>query len=173
MGGTGSSAVAPSSAEAVLARLDDPATAAALHQLLDSLPTLALLVRSVEDLLARSEVIVDNLSDGWAELRDSATSGESDLARTAGELRTLIPALARATPAINRVLDSGIVEPEPVGVLSEAAESIVDGLERARLRTGGGTYRTVVRRLRDPDVKRGILYALDVVQSFGRRLSAR
>ncbi|WP_322512843.1 DUF1641 domain-containing protein [Chloroflexus sp.] len=100
-------------AAALLERLNEPRTAAALHRLLDHAELLAFSAGAVDSLLQRGEVIADNVAASVQELRAAlpAESGELAgqlvrLARTLPQLTDTVEQLATLTnqPAFQRLL---------------------------------------------------------------------
>jgi hypothetical protein len=118
--------------ERLVERLAEPRTAAALHTLLDNLELLAVMANGLDGLARKGEVIGDTLGEVLHEVRAAGRATGLDVRTTSQQLATLIPTLAEASPAINRILESPIVEPEPIAVLSEAAEALVKGLQAAQ-----------------------------------------
>ena len=104
----------------------------------------------------------------WVSL-DCETTG-LDVRTTSQQLATLIPTLAEASPAINRILESPIVEPEPIAVLSEAAEALVKGLQAAQQNQTKVGLRGLLKATKDEDVQRGLGFLIEVAKVFGRDL---
>lgn len=160
-------------AERLLDRLEDPRTASALHTLLDNAELLAVLIGGLDGLARKGEVIGDTLAEVLAESRAAVRATGLDPLQTSRQLATLIPTLAAASPAINRILDSPIVEPEPIDVLSEAAVALVVGLRAAQARDTKVGIGGLVRATRDDDVQRGLGFIIEVARAFGRDLRER
>ncbi len=143
-----------SPAAGLLARLDDPATAAALHQLLDHAQLIAFAAGSADGLLRRSETITDNLVSGLSEFRTASAASlgpTGDLRDGAGELAALLPALVRAAPTLRVLLDS----------VSSGVEEAGEPLTRQGLRA-------LVADLRGLDVRHGLRVVLGVARALGR-----
>ncbi|WP_298819024.1 DUF1641 domain-containing protein [Chloroflexus sp.] len=103
----------PLNAAALLERLNEPQTAAALHRLLDHAELLAFSASAVDSLLQRGEVIADNVAASVHELRAAlpAESGAltdqlTRLTRTLPQLTETIEQLATLTnqPAFQRLM---------------------------------------------------------------------
>ena len=137
--------------EGLVERLQEPQTAAALHMLLDN--------------------IGDTLSEVLEEARAAGRSTGLDPLETSRQLATLIPTLADASPAINRVLQSPIVDPAPIEVLSDTAVALVTGLETAQANQSEAGIRELVRATRDSDTRRGLGFAIEVLRAFGAHLA--
>ncbi len=108
----GSLAAVPPS-QRLLRRLDDPQTADALERLLDRLDILAFAVEATEGFLRRGDEITENIGDALREAKAAAPSVDS--LAFVGKLPQLANAgvkLADATasPAFDRLLDSGLLE---------------------------------------------------------------
>jgi uncharacterized protein YjgD (DUF1641 family) len=111
------------SLETLKARLDDPAVAAALSNLLDHADLLAVLLVGLDGLVSRSEVIGDALAEGVDDFRqlaaafprpDGVSSGDvvSSLMTVSAVLPRIAEPMARVADSglIDRVLDSGIID---------------------------------------------------------------
>lgn len=155
----------------LVARLSEPRTAAALHTLLDNAELLAVMISGIDGLARKGEVIGDTLADALAEARAAGRATGLDVRTTSRQLATLIPALAEAAPAINRIVSSPIVEPEPIAVLSEAATALVKGLESAQQKGTKLGLRGLMKATRDDDVQRGLGFLVEVARVFGRDMT--
>ncbi len=155
-------------------RLSQPQTASALHLLLDNAELLAVMVSGLDGLARKGEVIGDTLAEVLNEVRAAGKATGLDVRETSRQLSTLIPTLAEASPAINRILASPIVEPEPIAVLSEAAEALVKGLQAAQAnQTKVVGIRGLLKVTKDPDVQRGLGFLVEVAKVFGRDLATK
>jgi len=157
--------------ERIVDRLNDPPTAAAIHLLLDNVELLAVLLSGVDGLARKGEVIGDTLAEVLAEVRAAGQATGLDVRTTSQQLATLIPTLAEAAPAINRIIQSPIVEPEPVAVLSEAAQALVEGVKQAQRNQTSLGLAGLLRATRDEDVRRGLGFLVEVARVFGRDMS--
>ena len=156
--------------ERLVERLAEPRTAAALHTLLDNLELLAVMANGLDGLARKGEVIGDTLGEVLHEVRAAGRATGLDVRTTSQQLATQIPTLAEASPAINRILESPIVEPEPIAVLSEAAEALVKGLQAAQQNQTKVGLRGLLRATKDEDVQRGLGFLIEVAKVFGRDL---
>jgi hypothetical protein len=152
-------------------RMNEPQTAAAMHTLLDNIELLAVIVSGIDGLARKGETIGDTIAEVLAEARAAGRATGLDVRTTSRQLSTLIPALADAAPAIQRIVASPIVNPEPIAVLSEAAEALVKGVKAAqendsRLGLGG-----LLKALRDDDVQRTVGFVIEVARVFGKEVS--
>ncbi len=154
--------------ERLLDRLEDPRTEAALHTLLDNAELIAVLVAGLDGLARKGEVIGDTIAEVIQEAKAAGRASGLDPVQTTRQLSTIIPTLADASPAINRILDSPIVEPEPIDVLSETAVALVRGLKSAQANDARVGLTGLLRATRDPDVQRGLGFAVEVAREFGR-----
>ncbi len=159
--------------ERLLDRLEDPRTAAALHTLLDNAELIAVLIGGLDGLARKGEVIGDTLAEVLDESRAAVRATGLDPMETSRQLATLIPTLAAASPAINRVLDSPIVQPGPIDVLSEAAVALVAGLRAAQAKESELGVGGLLWATRDEDVQRGLGFIVEVARAFGRDLRER
>ena len=152
-------------------RLSEPQTAAALHTLLDNVELLAVMLSGIDGLARKGEVIGATLADVLAEARAAGRATGLDVRTTSKQLATLIPTLAEAAPAINRIIQSPIVEPEPIAVLSEAATALVKGLESAQAKGTKVGLRGLLHATKDDDVQRGLGFIIEVARVFGRDMT--
>jgi hypothetical protein len=157
--------------ERLLDRLGEPQTAAALHTLLDNVELIAVIVSGIDGLARKGEVIGDTAAEVLADLRAAGDSTGLDFRTTTQQLGTLIPALADAAPAIRRICESPIVDPEPVAVLSEAAVALVAGVQAAQANGRQVGLRGLWRASKDEDVQRGLGFLVEVAKVFGRDLA--
>ena len=155
-------------AESLLARLDDPRTAGALHDLLDHAELLALAALMADGLLKRGETITGNLADGLADLRRELTAGAPQ-----DDLRDLAASLRDALPALRALLASDLVRPATVTGLATITGALGEGLDEAR-RSPSSTLgvRGLLAQLRDPATLRGLGMLLAVARALGRRSRA-
>lgn len=162
-----------SGADSLLERLDDPTTAAALHDLLDNAELLALLAGMVDGLVRRSETIADNLAEGLADVRTAATAaaGGGSVRAAAADLGSLVAALPAALPALRALLESRLVAPETVRTLDALSGALVEGLAEPPASRRSGV-RSLLADLRDPDTSRGLATLLRVARALGRRTAA-
>lgn len=158
--------------ERLLDRLEDPRTAAALHTLLDNAELIAVIVDGLDGLARKGEVVGDTLAEVLEEARAAVRATGLDPMTTSRQLATLIPTLAAASPAINRIVESPIVDPEPVDVLSETAVALVNGLRAAQRNETRIGVSGLLKATRDEDVQRGLGFLVEVAKVFGRDLGA-
>jgi hypothetical protein len=153
------------SARDVAARLQEPKTAAALDVLLDHADLLAVIVESLDQFLARSEVIGDSLISGISELRE--TAGAS------GALSLEGLDLKSATEAGRRLMGSGMLSADTLDQLAVLARGLAQGRESfgtdpVEVKGALGA----LRLLKDPDINRAISYGATVLRAVGRELDA-
>jgi hypothetical protein len=152
-------------AHRLAAKLQEPQTAAALDVLLDHADLLAVIVESLDQFLARSEVIGDSLIAGLTELRETAGSG--------GGLSVDGLDLKAATEAGRRLVGSGMLSAETLDQLAVVARGLSQGRESFASRPVEikGPL-SLLRLLKDPDVNRAISYGATVLQAVGRELDS-
>jgi len=116
----------PNTSSAVIARLSEPQTAAALNTLLDHADLLAISVVALDGLVGRSEVIGDALVSGFDELRDlaDAQSSSIDGAAVISSVVQLAETLPKIVGPLARIADSGLLETVAVN-----AELVALGLQ--------------------------------------------
>ena len=112
-------------ASALLERLNEPQTAAALHLLLDKAELLAFSVSAVDSLLQRGEVIADNVAASIHELRAALPDDSSQLTAQLVRLSRTLPQLTEtveqlttltAQPTFQRLLAT-LSKPETLAAL--------------------------------------------------------
>lgn len=166
-------------------RLDDPAVAASLDSLLDHADLIAILVAGLDGLVRRGDEISESLASAVDELRGPASSLSSipgldqvknefrgiDVGALAVSLAGLSKALVDATPAMNTLLRSPLVDPQSAEVLAELGHALVEGKAAAEADPGGpkGLF-GLWRVSKDTDINRGLGFLIQVARAFGKRL---
>lgn len=176
--------VAMSPADQLRDRLDDPAVAASLNNLLDHADLLAILLTGLDGFVRRGDQISETLAEAVDELRTAASTanvpgldgvkGELrsvDLQALAASLSSLASALVAATPALNKILKSPLVDPQAADVLAELGQALVEGKAASEADPGGpkgifGLWRVT----KDKDINRGMGFLVQVARAFGRQL---
>lgn len=163
--------------ESVRDRLDDPRVAEALNSLLDHADLLAILVAGLDGLVKRGDDIAANLTSAVGELKGSGAAGaemakQLDLGGLAVNLLTLSGGLAKATPAINALLNSSLADPRGAEVVSALGDALVSGRTALPPAPRGvrGMWKTVRTAAKDPDIGRGLVYLIEVARAFGRKV---
>jgi Uncharacterized conserved protein len=164
-----------SPADQLVERLEDPAVATALGQILDHADLLALMVSAFDGFLRRSDSIVEAVSDGVRELGSigdrPAALAEVDLQQLASSLTTLSVRVAKATPGLTALLESSFTDPRTVSALEMVGSALVEGREEAAKNPSAPTgVFGVVRALKDEDVARGIGLLIHVARALGRKV---
>ncbi|MDJ0753888.1 MAG: DUF1641 domain-containing protein [Ardenticatenaceae bacterium] len=88
------------------ARLNDPQTAAALHQILDKAELIAFAVTAVDGFLQRSEQIADEAARGVADLKSSTPPELTILVQHLPQLLELLPQLLVFVPQLVQLLNT-------------------------------------------------------------------
>jgi len=79
--------------------------------------------------------------------------------------------LVQATPALNTILHSKLIDPQAVAILAELGEALVDGKAAAEVNPGGPKGLLGLWRVsKEKDVNRGLGFLVQVARAFGRRL---
>ncbi|CAN5496963.1 DUF1641 domain-containing protein [soil metagenome] len=174
--------LAPSAADELRARLNDPQVAESLNTLLDHADLLAVLLTGLDGLIRRGDTISDSLSAAVGEMKGPATAFSASLP-SAAELKSidftalahtvtsLTKALVDATPTLDRLLHSPLVDPAAADVLAELGQALVEGKAANDADPGGpkgifGLWRVT----KDQDVTRGMGFLIQVARAFGRQL---
>ena len=159
-------------AESLLARLDEPRTAAALHDLLDNAELLAMLATMAEGLLRRSETLTGNLVASLAEVRSSSGLADLDgLRETAAQAGALLPLLPQVTPALTSLLESRLAQPATINAVGTLAGAVAEGLAAPASGRKPGAL-GLLGALKDPDTARGLEVLLGVARALGRRTTS-
>ncbi len=96
-----STASAPSAADRLQERLNDPKVAEGLSRLLDQIDTVSFAVESVDGFMRRGEVIADSLASGVAELKQGDMEQASDFLEKAPQMLRTGTQLADAATELN------------------------------------------------------------------------
>lgn len=167
--------IAPSPADPLLSKLDDPRVTAALSDLLDHADLLAVLVVGLDGLLRRGEEVNGALGDALRFLQDAASAGgldQLDLPKLASSLATLSTLVRDAAPTLEALVHSDLADQRLIDVVSLAARSIITGTEQARAEPvrASGVF-SLMRALKDDDVARGVGFMIQVARAFGKELN--
>jgi hypothetical protein len=172
------------SLECVLNRLAEPQIVNALNTLLDHADLIALSVVALDGVLRRSEEIGDAVTTGIDDLRQVAATVRPPENFAPGEVLTSLVeismALPRVTPAITRVVESGLVDTVlDSGITSPAMVEQISRIGRG-LASASEDHRTnpqkvpgafgMLRLLKDPDINRGLGFMVAVLRAIGREL---
>jgi hypothetical protein len=157
--------------DAVVERLNDPAVAAALVTLLDNAELLSTLVLGLGGVISRGELIMDAVAEGVNDFKASRGDAPAPQIPSLSEVSAITSELIAAGPALERVLNSKMVEADTIELLSTVSEAATEGVARARAegtRVGGPI--SAVRAMRDDDVQRGLGVLIEISRALGRRL---
>lgn len=153
--------------------LTRPDVVRALVTLSETTPTLAAAVPMVEGTIATAGDIFDSLAERMVSRGvDLDERGRMLLLAmerlTAPEAVRLLNTLLDHLGVIRALLDSSVLAPASVEVVSNAAEALV---ETRRAPAGAAGPFAVLGALSDPDVQRAADFAIRFGRAFGRRLS--
>ncbi|MCV7230840.1 DUF1641 domain-containing protein [Mycolicibacterium komossense] len=174
--------LAISAADQLRERLDDPQVAASLNSLLDHADLLAILLTGLDGLIRRGDTISDSLASAVGEMKGPAAAFSAALPNAAElksidvtalvhTLASLTKAMVDATPTLDRLLHSPLVDPAAADVLAELGQALVEGKAANEADPGGpkgifGLWRVT----KDQDVTRGMGFLIQVARAFGRQL---
>jgi len=155
--------------DALAAALRDPQVRASLAVIAANAPSIAVMVTASQALLARSRDIVDNINGRVEILRDA--SDERDL--DAGRYRDLVRAFGDASPTIQTFLQSSVLQPDIVDVISRVGEAALeaDRVTRGSKASVGGVF-ALMRELKDPQVQETLAFFVTFAKAFGRNQTA-
>ncbi len=151
-------------------RLNDPAIASAIVLMLDHVEALTFLAMGADGLLRRGQTIADTLAEGLADLRTGAGTMDLDGAREqVQELVGLANLLVDSSDQLTGILQSGLLNPEVIGILSETAAALVTARRQAATTapeiTGALSLYKVTK---DPDVQRGLSFLVGIARALGQ-----
>lgn len=156
--------------DALTERLNDPAVAASLVTLLDNAELLSTLVLGLSGMMERGDMIMDAVAEGVSDFKASGGAGATGLP-SPSELATVAGQLAASGPALTAVLDSAMVRPDTIALLSDVSEAATEGVATAKANgTEIGGVRDLFKTMRDPEVQRGLGMLVEIAKAFGRRL---
>jgi hypothetical protein len=166
--------IAPSPADRLLSKLDDPRVTAALSDLLDHADLLAILVVGLDGLFRRGEEFNGALGLTLRQVQEVTgldSVGELDLPKLTASLVTLSGALSDVTPTLKSLVKSDLADERMIDVVSLAARAIIKGSEQAKAEPvkASGVF-SLMRALKDDDVARGVGFLIQVARAFGKEL---
>ena len=153
--------------------LADPEIRQSLAVIVANAPTLAALAAMGTGLLERGPDLMDNINESILQLRDS--EGDSALSQVGPALNSLArlapvaETLASRTDTIKGLLDSAILEPEIVGVVSCFGQAALaaDQATRGKDASVGGLL-ALNRSLKDPEVQHTLAFLIEFAKAFGK-----
>lgn len=112
-------------------RLQEPGTTEALLHILDKLDLIAFSLDSVDGFLQRGDAIIENVSDGVAELKGAVPADEFDIQKTASILGASLPVLLEALPQLTETLPQLLTLAEKLNNpdTAQALTQIMDNME--------------------------------------------
>jgi hypothetical protein len=159
------------------ARLDDPAVAQSLHQLLDHADLLAILVIGLDGLARRSEAVTDALVSSVAELRaverPAGLPDAAHLLQIAQQLGGMVGPTVDMLPTVEYLLRSDLGDTRVIDIAAMASRAIIAGSQASE--TGPEKQRrpgffALWRAFRDEDTRRALGFGLGVAKALGREL---
>ncbi|MEU3787872.1 DUF1641 domain-containing protein [Streptomyces sp900129855] len=166
----------PDPVEALVARLEEPNVARALHELLDHADLLAILIHGVDGLVSRGDTISDSLADAVTELRQVKPTGlpeAGQVVQLVRHLSGLITPLLDVLPSIEAAVRSDVGGVGLADIAAAASRAAVRGTQQAtseRAQING--LRAMLRVVKDPDVGRAIGFVVAIAKALGQELKA-
>jgi uncharacterized protein YjgD (DUF1641 family) len=164
-------------ADPLEAMMADPEIRQSLAVIVANAPTLAALASMSSLLLQRGPEITDNINGLVRDLREhtSDNGGPGSLGQAVSslaELAPLAPALAARTDTITGFLDSSILQPEIVDVISRVGEAALaaDMATRGQQAEVGGIF-AILKELKDPRVQETLAFLFAFAKVFGQQQS--
>lgn len=165
--------------DALLDRLNDPKTIESLNTILDNLELIAFSVTAADGFLRRSDAVIDAVTDGVHELRDTIPSLDNDLVKTE-EIIPRLTQLAKVGVQISDLMNSdefdalmqsGVLSPETLTVVGQAGDALVESRQEAAQSDQRIGIFGLLRALNDPDIQRSLNFLLTFSKKFGRKLN--
>jgi len=176
---------------ALAEKLDDPAKAEALDQIIDKMELVALTLESADGFLKRSDTVIENIADSVNDVRKLAPADELNLwgtvaqtlpqlAASLPQLVALLPSMTRVVPQLQAVLDSdefdalmtsGVFSPKTVGIVSEAGNALVNSYETNQVQPQSIGFFGLLRAMQDPDVQRALGFFMEFSKRFGQAIN--
>ncbi|GAA2964841.1 MULTISPECIES: DUF1641 domain-containing protein [Microbacterium] len=167
-------------AERLRQRLGDPETVAALNHLLDNAELVAGLLDVVGGFFAHSDNIVENVATSYHEAVAMVTEspvGKRAVAAGPALLKVAdqaIPVLEHVADAdlVEKIGSSGLLDPALLDLLTRVAGGVSRATEQAQAEAEQKppSIIAISGMTRDPDVRRGLAFALRIVKELGRSL---
>jgi uncharacterized protein YjgD (DUF1641 family) len=115
---------------------------------------------------------MDAVAEGVQDFKQARPDGDGTELPSIADMSALAGQLSNAAPALTHVLDSKMVDPKTIDVLSMVSEAAAEGVANAKAnRTEVTGVRGAVRAIRDPEVQRGLGLLIEISRSLGRRVS--
>lgn len=185
----------------VIDKLQQPEVASALTTFLDNAELLAVLVQGLNGLIGRAEIMSGALAEGFGDMKSlvdvksmvanvdvKAIAADlmptdllppgldvqallADLTDLAGMLPKLTPSLNEivSTGLIDEVMRSGLTETRSVDQVGVLAKGFAKGLNGPTPQVTG--VLSLARHLKDPDISRGLGFALGLLKAVGAELT--
>lgn len=163
--------------DALDAMLADPEIRQSLAVIVANAPTLAALAAMGTALLQRGPELTENINGMVRQLREESQPGQSGRLGTAvtamAELAPVATALANRSETITGFLDSAILQPEIVQIVSFLGTAALEADKRTRGKTVevGGVF-ALMREIKNPEVQETLAFLLEFAKVFGARQRA-
>ncbi len=161
--------VRPDDIERLVDKLSDPATAEYALGIVENLEALYVLTVSLNEFLKRGDVIVSSLSEGVGELRSATAETGKSYSITLEELFELFRSLGDKSAALGALLRNQLLEEHFISGVSVLTKSLAQAHQKTKtLKTQTKGLGSLIRSIRDPDVQRGLDFAIELLRSLGR-----
>jgi Protein of unknown function (DUF1641) len=163
-------------------RLSDPGTVATLNHLLDNAEMVAGLLDVVAGFFAHSDNIIDNVAGSYHEAVAMVTASPAGK-RVVDALPKFVKLADQTLPLVEHIADvdlverlnrSGLLDPALLDLTWRVAEGVHraqrQATEEADQKPAG--LMKIAGMANDPDVRRGLVFALRIVKELGRSLRA-
>ena len=167
----------PDPVRQLAARLDDPAVAQSLHQLLDHVDLLAVLVIGLDGLARRGDVITDALVDSVSELRaverPAGLPDAAQLLQIAQQIGGMVGPAVDILPTVEYLLRSDLADTRVIDIAAMASRAMVTGAQAteagSKKERRPGLF-ALWRASRDEDTRRALGFGLGIAKALGREL---
>lgn len=175
-------------------KLSNPNTLAALNEIIENAPMIAMLTKGLSDFLGRGEEIADNIGEAIREFKPQLSDEYSaDLGKLVAELPKLLPTMAENLPplldkapsliktglqlgeiaesdGVQAFLTSGMLTPELVGFLGDIGRTTVETEHEFRKHPKSVSLFGLYGASKDDDVQRGFGFMIALAKNIGKML---
>jgi uncharacterized protein YjgD (DUF1641 family) len=161
-------------------QLGDPKTIANIQTVLGKLELAAFAMTAVDEFVRRGDEITDSIGESLTEARRFAESVDFEKLKVLPELLDhlgpllesgALEQLPKLAKAGTQLIDSGLLQPDIVGVLAEtgklASESYIAAKKAPARKT---SLLGLVKALQDPDINRAITLMLEMARQYGQKI---
>ncbi len=155
--------------ERLIEKLTDSTTAEYALGIVENLEALYILTVSLNEFLKRGDEIVSSLSEGVGELRGVTSDTMSSYMDTLKELFQLYRSLGDKSAALGSLLRNQLLEENFISGVTVITKSLAQAHQNTKaLNTQTKGIGSLLRSIKDPEVQRGLDFAIELLRSIGR-----